>query len=373
MGKLIPAKIDKSSFQEKLKLLVNLGYLNRNRWDNTARICVLENEENYTNLLFCRKTEFEEFKIFNSQRYKTIITTIFQPITTDFLFATTLHYSKNLPLEHYEGEAFVSTSALLNSKTTKSCLKGGKTQELLDFIQLSRYDPVEEHHHVNDLSKIPEEQLSLFNKYFGQLCPAPHFHFASKQNADLFLNPTHLAINLFSLIHYVEDILKNDEPILQKYNLGLPILEIQNHPEIYQTTTNLSLYKIIKKYGGYTPKLQEDLTQLIHFNKSEQAKKIADNMLNSKTSYLNGLKALYVDLILLAGISGGPSQQHTKDKYNENISQTEINIKDALMPANKIINLGQNKAANHYTQTLQKNLFKDIIKELDKGEKQNEF
>ena len=58
MGKLIPAKIDKSSFQEKLKLLVNLGYLNRNRWDNTARICVLENEETYTNLLFCRKSEY---------------------------------------------------------------------------------------------------------------------------------------------------------------------------------------------------------------------------------------------------------------------------------------------------------------------------
>ena len=363
MGKIIIAKPDKSSFKEKLDSLIRCGYLKRNRWDSAARICVLESEEDYSDLYFCKKNEIEKFVRFNENRHKTIVTTVFRPCCTNLLVATTLHYSENLPLKYYKGDAFASTSVLLNAQTTKTCLKGGETAELLDFVQLSRYDPVEEHYHVNDLSKIPNEQYELYSKYYKQVCPAPHFYFASKQNACLFGNPTHLAIDLHSLIHYVENLMNNHSS-LQKDSMGLPIIKIKYNPKIYQTTTNISLFKIQKKYGVFSAELQKDVATLLNYSKANQAQKLANNMLNAKAHKFYGLQALYIDLILLAGLTDG---------FSPGLGGCEgAKIEDELMLSSKIMSIAQDVQACKYTEKLHQSLFKHLDQEIQKGV-ENEF
>lgn len=336
MGKIIVAKADSSSLEEKLETLIKLEYLGRSRWDNPARICVLPSETMYADFLFCEKNIVNEFAVFNEERNKTIVTTIFQPLLYDkLLFATNLHYNQNISIKEYEGEAFVSISMLLDSKAIKTLLKGGKSQELLDFVQLARYDPLEEHHHINNLAKVPCEQTELYNKYFGQVCKAPHFHFASKQNIDFFNNPTHLAINLYSLISYLEDLILKRTPALIENDLGLPILTLKDNPFFYQTSANVSFVNLIKTYGGFSEKMESDIAQIIKDKNAEISKNIAQNFLNTaKSSKLCGLEALYIDLVFLA--SSRRSGQ--------------LGMRDELTFSSKIISLGQDSNANKFTE-----------------------
>ena len=73
MGKIIIAKPDKSSFKEKLDSLIRCGYLKRNRWDSAARICVLESEEDYSDLYFCKKNVKKTLCLFSFKRFREYI------------------------------------------------------------------------------------------------------------------------------------------------------------------------------------------------------------------------------------------------------------------------------------------------------------
>ena len=339
MGKLIIAKADKTSLEDKIKKVKNLGYLSRNLWGNPNRVCILETEEDYLNFYCTSKNEVETVKNYNEKTGKSIITTYFSSIDfPNYLFVRVLHYNSDSSLEEFYGDGFVSVSVLLDSNTHKTKIKGGQTAELLDFVQLYRYDPCEEHCHVNNLSNIPEEQVGLYTRYFGLKCPAPHFHFASKTNAEMNEEPSSLGINLYKLIAYIEDLMYEENEELNKFSLGLPYLQIKNNPSIYQTTTSSSFLNILERHERFNSKMLEEISSMVYLNKALIANNIAGSMINSTISEFSGLQAVYIDLLILAGFDFG--------RKSKSPSIDEFLIASKLFAFNNFKNFDENYYIN---------------------------
>ena len=293
---------DSSTIEAKIKKILKLGYLKRNRWEDTNRVCVLPNQQSYITTLVEPKELISSIQEYNEDNQKTIISDLYQGMEDpNVLYVISTHYNSTKNINMFEGDCFVSNYVLINSEEHNTTVKGGKTVKLLDFIQLSRFDPREEVVHVNDFSNISDEELDAWEYYFGYLAAAPHFHFASKQNAVNFRNSTKHAINIYDLINYIKDLINNDSKTKQT-SFGMPYLYIKNNPKCYSTNITPKELELLRKSCSELLETEIGINNFNsdNFNKAQHSKKIIENLSNISQQQFFGLEAVYLDLWVLA-------------------------------------------------------------------------
>lgn len=279
---------DESSVDVRYIALKSLGYLFKNMWERNDKTLTLSSDEEYTKYIFCEKQEFLKQQIeYNSDRDKTIMTDLYQVSGRESLISAVYSFSGSDVSDNNQ-DHFVSVYYLGSSKTEKV----NNEKKVLNFVQLCRYDPVEKHEHLNNFSNFQfdensnEENLYLY--YFGKKVKAPHFHFASRRNAENLGKASGLAIDLDMLIEYLEDLNDGEKnhPDIEKYNLGLPFLEIKKNPSMYKTSVERK----------NIPELCKIIT------KSDASKRIVQNLLTSPRGKVEGVYAVITDLLVLKAL-----------------------------------------------------------------------
>jgi len=205
-------------------------------------------------------------------------------------------------------ESIVATYALADHKQIVQVVKEGKNvyeydvkaDDILNSVTTTRFDPShmetynysgyknkEEDNHPNSfdiISYTSQEEKDLFNEYYKDHAPCPHFHYYLKDVTQaVFNNKYSFAINIRELNRYLHDledaktqaINKTNEarvkktkeaiqeakdaqnnPIL-KYDIGMPYLKVASGEIVCDVTDFISKTKeILKKYMSGSDKEQ---------------------------------------------------------------------------------------------------------------------
>lgn len=122
---------------------------------------------------------------------------------------------------------------------------------------------------------------NTYKKYFKPNVPTPHFHFCSYQMTSMYHYTSGAnAININDLIQYVEDLKRDDNPILNTNSFEMPFLSIKENEELYQLSK--------KEAKGYYAKLSQN----------DEFRKLLSTAFDKEGHFVtkNGLDAVLFDL-----------------------------------------------------------------------------
>ena len=328
-------RMDSSTYEKKKEELRKKGYYRLDRWDVPAFNYVLPRGENYINYIIESKGEesakTREVDIESEIRLKTEITTQLYRGDVELgherlLFASVSSISYRGTTFTPDLDPFVGLYVLTNVTVE---------DEHLQFIQLTRYDPVGQGLHINDLSKKERKERAAYEYYFGTTVPYPHMHFGNLCDAEKCGVATKNAISLYKLLEYLVDLKKeNNEHGALDFDLGMPYHELQEATKrgenLYQTTYPKEaavildeFWKILKKKQYNSADIERAIDaaeqglcdiiysieggKIVAKSKKETTNKMVKNLFNGsnkleeseETITFEGLDAVIIDVLYL--------------------------------------------------------------------------
>ena len=322
--------LDSSSAFDKLEELIKLGYLQRTIWERKINIDVLGTDGRYIDMILCDKQFCGDSSGTSTKFHRRIDSSFFTDVESQrLLFSTvTCRYEKQDNLTENqkfinstkEKENFLFVSVFPNIKTSTETAFKGSQITTLESIQLFRYDPTGKTKHENVKENAEDkiytfykqnygtETANLYRTFFTEKVDFPHFHFMNRTISELCGKTAEGdAISLDCLIDYIEKLMnatENDNP-LNNCSFGMPYLEIKKNPDKYRTAINMYDLNSALKNNSVNKQIGSIFYQTQN--------------IGPETVVLNGLNAVYADLVLLRIL------RNLSDSNNFNLRQISGN------------------------------------------------
>ena len=247
-----------------------------------------------------------------------------EPGSNQLLFTTVAHRNDSPATsanqQYIDGtsqsENFVFSSVFPNTNMSIETGRGGNQCTMFEGVQLYRYDPVGSGYHNNlqDIyddyrANFSEDTANLYKTFFTERVGFPHFHFSSRTMAEKYGKTASAnAISLDMLIKYIECLMSDNNPshTINKLDFGMPYLDIKRNPNKYKTSIDTHCLQDALMLGNVNAQLGKIFKQT---SKLEPGVKI-----------LNGLEAVYTDLVLLRILRGDRTSSGSVDLHNLNLN-----------------------------------------------------
>ena len=302
---------DSSTVFDKKQQLQSLGYFDKNIWERTQTVDVLDKDRDYLDMV-AKDKQYCDFVRGYSRFGRTIESTIYTDLgVNELLFATVAHRKGNIADLTANQQVINSSSSFENSVFSSVISnnappvietgKGGVQVPAIQSIQLFRYDATGDWPHENiqeiyDYYKMNygEPIANLYKSFFTEKVDFPHFHFMNRTMSEEYCKTSEgNAISLDKLIDYIEQLMraKKNQP-LNHFDFGMPFLDIKNNPNKYRSAIDVKNLSVALVNNNVNKQIDSIF---------KQTNKLQPNMV-----VLTGLEAVYSDLVLLRILRGTP-------------------------------------------------------------------